>query len=196
MGGIEVDPDTGAAATPCSPPGECSGGDARPNRLGGNSLSGPAGVRPPGRARRGRLRARPSRPGVRGGGRGGRWRSAAVQRHRPPGEPHTLHIRTAADDETTWSASSARTTRSRRPSTRSRSSVRTATSSPTVAAIVQPRLAPGHGHAQHAAGQRMRGQGRTGAHRKPRRAHPRRPPGRWTPAGATHAGGAAPATTR
>jgi len=40
MGGIEVDPDTGAAATPgLFAAGECSGGMHGSNRLGGNSLS-------------------------------------------------------------------------------------------------------------------------------------------------------------
>src|SRR5260370_17291058 len=40
MGGIEVDPDTGAARTPgLFAAGECSGGMHGSNRLGGNSLS-------------------------------------------------------------------------------------------------------------------------------------------------------------
>ena len=40
MGGIEVDPDTGAATTPgLFAAGECSGGMHGSNRLGGNSLS-------------------------------------------------------------------------------------------------------------------------------------------------------------
>ena len=40
MGGIEVDPDTGAAKTPgLFAAGECSGGMHGSNRLGGNSLS-------------------------------------------------------------------------------------------------------------------------------------------------------------
>jgi succinate dehydrogenase / fumarate reductase flavoprotein subunit len=40
MGGIEVDPDTGAAATPgLFAAGECAGGMHGSNRLGGNSLS-------------------------------------------------------------------------------------------------------------------------------------------------------------
>ena len=40
MGGVEVDPDTGAAKTPgLFAAGECSGGMHGSNRLGGNSLS-------------------------------------------------------------------------------------------------------------------------------------------------------------
>ncbi len=67
MGGIEVDPDTGGAATrDLFAAGECSGGMHGSNRLGGNSLSRPVGVRPARRPGRGRLRgeALPERPAV------------------------------------------------------------------------------------------------------------------------------------
>ena len=52
MGGVEVDPDTElSAVTGLYAVGECSGGMHGSNRLGGNSLSRPAGLRHAGPAR-------------------------------------------------------------------------------------------------------------------------------------------------
>ena len=201
MGGVEVDPDTGDVdrARACSRPARCSGGMHGSNRLGGNSLSdllvfgrrcgaGAAayvdalgGVRPA-----------VAEADVDDGGRAGA--AAVLQRHRGRGEPVRRAAGAAEDDERpgrhhpqgrrdgAW--------RSRRCRTSRRAPARSAS---TGQPRVQPRLAPGAGPAQHAAGLAVRGQGGAGAPGEPRRAHPRRLPGdglRLAPraAGAVRAG--------
>ena len=96
MGGIEVDPDTGGAATPgLFAAGECSGGMHGSNRLGGNSLSdllvfgrraGLGAVRlraGAGRHGRSRRRTPSTRPP--------RWRWHRTTQHENPENPYTLH---------------------------------------------------------------------------------------------------------
>ena len=99
MGGVEVDPDTGAAfgtVRGLFAAGEVSGGMHGSNRLGGNSLSDllvfgkRAGEHAASYADQ--LAARPKVAGGRGGGRGGGGARAAAARHRrepvhPPAGP-------------------------------------------------------------------------------------------------------------
>ena len=183
MGGVEVDPDTGAAAVPgLFAAGECSGGMHGSNRLGGNSLSdllvfgrrAGSGAADYVRALAAGRRSprRPSRPRPK--------RALApfeARRGTAAENPYTLHaelqqsmndlvgiIRKEEEITRRWSARRAARSRFKNIDVEG-------------GRAVQPGLAPGHRHAQHAAGQRMRGQGRAGAHRKPGRPHPRRPPG-------------------
>ncbi len=98
MGGIEVDPDTGAAATPgLFAAGECSGGMHGSNRLGGNSLSDLLVFgRRAGQGAADYVRALSSRPAV---PEGALEESAAIaltpfqgpQGQAKPENPYTLH---------------------------------------------------------------------------------------------------------
>ena len=183
MGGIEVDPDTGAAATAgLFAAGECSGGMHGSNRLGGNSLSDllvfgrRAGLGAADYVRA--LSDRPAIPEADGRG-GGEDRADSVRRSAgtgQAGEPLHPARRSAADDERPGrhhphrrgdaaGAGQDRGVQGPLPQYRVRRPPR-----------VQPGLAPGHGHAQHAAGQRVHRTLRADPHREPRRPHPRRLP--------------------
>ena len=180
MGGIEVDPDTGAASVPgLFAAGECSGGMHGSNRLGGNSLSdllvfgkraGAGAVeyidglsaRPAARRRRrqggaGALRGPVRRRIARGCGEpvhaapGAPAVDERPGRHHPQGRGDPAGARQARRAE---GASEEHGRRGPPP--------------------VQPGLAPGARPAQHAAGQRVRRQGGHHPHREPRRPHPRR----------------------
>jgi succinate dehydrogenase / fumarate reductase flavoprotein subunit len=164
MGGIEVDPDTGAAATlacspPVSAPAVCTAQPARRQPLSDLLVFGRrAGRRP----RTTSARCRVGRPCPRSRRRRGELALAPFKaRGRPAGERLHPARRTAADDE------------------------RPGRHHPHLAEIQEaldkieeykaryrnieadgkrpfnPRLAPGHRHAQHAAGQRVRGWART-----------------------------------
>ncbi len=183
MGGVEVDPDTGAAKTPgLFAAGECSGGMHGSNRLGGNSLSDLLVFgRRAGHGCR-RLRSRIVRPaeGVRGGRRRRRQAGAlavrgSVQR-RCVGESLHVAARPAGLDE----HPGRHHPQGRRSGRRDREAQGTAGALQARAGggrpALQSGLASGHRPAQHAVGQRMRGHGRTRTHRKPRRPHARRPP--------------------
>ena len=184
MGGIEVDPDTGAAATPgLFAAGECSGGMHGSNRLGGNSLSDLLVFgRRAGLGASDYVRALAERPQVSEEAVDEAAKLALAPFDGPTNgddaeNPYTLHARPAGHDERPGRHHpQGRRDRPRRwPSSselRERFKQRARGGPP----AVQPGLAPGHRPAQHAAGQRVRGQGRAGAHREPRRAHPRRPP--------------------
>ena len=183
MGGIEVDPDTGAAKTPgLFAAGECSGGMHGSNRLGGNSLSDLLVFgRRAGLGAADYVRALKDRPAVSEEAVDAAARLALAPFDGPPTatqpeNPYTLHIDLQdtmnslvgiirKEDEIVRGAGQAR---------RAAGAVQEHAGGG--ASAVQPRLAPGHRPAQHAAGQRMRGQGGAGAHREPRRAHPRRSP--------------------
>ena len=182
MGGVEVDADTGAATVPgLFAAGECSGGMHGSNRLGGNSLSRPAGVRSARRPGRRRLRARVEQPseGRRGRRRHRRQAGAGAFRdtdeRRSAENPYTLQLELQQSmndlvgiirkaDEITEALG-------RLDQLRERFKHIHVEGQPPV----QPRLEPGPRPAQHAAGQRVRRQGGAGAHREPRRPHPRRP---------------------
>ena len=189
MGGIEVDPDSGAATTPgLFAAGECSGGMHGSNRLGGNSLSDLLVFgRRAGLGAADYVRALPERPKVHEHAveAATQMALAPFDEHPNPENPYTLHaelqqsmndlvgiirkadeIQAALDKLRELKARLHNVVRGRRQA-------------------VQPRLASGHRHAQHAAGQRVRCRGGAAAHREPRRAHPRRLPRRWTPTGAT-----------
>ncbi len=204
MGGIEVDPDTGAAATPgLFAAGECSGGMHGSNRLGGNSLSDLLVFgRRAGLGAADYVRALRGRPEV---SESAVEEAAAIaltpfngpQGHAKPENPYTLHaelqqtmndlvgiIRTG--EEMQQALDRIEELQGPLPQYRVRRPPR-----------VQPGLAPGHRHAQHAAGQRVRGEVRAGAHREPRRPHPRRLPADGQPTGGARWWSAAPqATTR
>ena len=179
MGGIEVDPDTGAAATPgLFAAGECAGGMHGSNRLGGNSLSDllvfgrRAGLGASDYVRALSDRPKPPQDAV---DEATKMALAPVRRPRESGEPVHAACRASAVDE--------RPGRHHPQGSRDRGGLGQARRTPGPPAErrrrgrtgVQPGLAPRDRHAQHAAGQRVRGQGRTAAHREPRRAHPRRP---------------------
>ena len=109
MGGVEVDPDTEqSAVTGLYAVGECSGGMHGSNRLGGNSLVRPAGLRQAGRRGGGGVRARRSaaarrrgrrRQAVRGAAQRRSRRSAPFDAARARREPVHDPAGPAADDE-------------------------------------------------------------------------------------------------
>ncbi len=180
MGGIEVDPDTGGAATPgLFAAGECSGGMHGSNRLGGNSLSDLLVFgRRAGLGAADYVRSLSSRPAVTEDSLQAATQ-LALDPFAPkanPENPYTLHseLQQSMNDlagiirkegELARGSGQDRRTQAALCQRRRRGW-----------AHVQPRLAPGHRHAQHAAGQRVRGQGGAAAHREPGRAHPRRLP--------------------
>ncbi len=192
MGGIEVDPDTGAAATPgLFAAGECSGGMHGSNRLGGNSLSDLLVFgRRAGLGASDYVRALSNRPAV---SEAALEEAATIalepfngpQGKAKPENPYTLQaelqqtmndlvgiIRTG--EEMQQALEKIEEFKVRYRNIESDGQPR-----------LQPGLAPGDGHAQHADGQRVRGPLRAGPHREPRRAHPRR-----LPADGQRAGGA------
>ena len=179
MGGVEVDPETAAAAVPgLFAAGEVSGGMHGSNRLGGNSLSDllvfgrRAGIGAADYLDRA-CRAASGRPGRPGGrGRGGHRAAGAGRRREPvrrargaaghhdqPGrpDPHREGDGAGARRAGKAQGADAQGRRGRRPR-------------------LQPRLAPGPGPAEHAAGRRVRRDRRPGAAGEPRRPHPRRLP--------------------
>ena len=180
MGGVEVDPDTGASCVPgLFAAGEVSGGMHGSNRLGGNSLSDLLvfGRRAGMGAADYVAKLTGDRPAVaerryrRGAGRGdgpagadrrgepvlGARRGAADHerpgRHHPPGRRD--------QDRAGRAGEAARAGQPGQRGGRQR---------------LQPGLAPGPGPAQHHADRGLRGPGRAGAAGKPRRAHPGRLP--------------------
>ena len=179
MGGVEVDPDTGASAVPgLFAAGECSGGMHGSNRLGGNSLSDllvfgrRAGVgaaayvdalrrRQAGRSprptstTRSPTRVAPLTAAARGEPVHGARRSAADDER--PGRHHPRRARWRRH----WTGSTL--SRSGPPSVEVEGGT-----------AVQPGLAPGPRPAQHAAGPRCVAAGRAAAHREPRAATPAR----------------------
>ena len=184
MGGIEVDPDTGAAKTPgLFAAGECAGGMHGSNRLGGNSLSDLLVFgRRAGLGAADYVRALSDRPAVSQEAvtmPPPSWRSRR-SKGRPtatkPENPYTLHI----DLQDTMNALVGII---RKEDEISEALAKLERAAGAVqehagrgAPAVQSGLAPGDRPAQHAAGQRVRRQGGAGAHREPRRPHPRRPP--------------------
>ena len=183
MGGVEVDPDTAAAARV---PGPLRGrrGVRRHARLQPARRQfavRPAGLRPPGGARRRRLRrgrsAAPSRRRSAGSIEAAAERALAP--FQPPAdggrrEPVHPAPRTAAGDERPGrhhpqgGGDPAGAGRDRRAQAAGRRGQRGGPPA------VQPGLAPGAGPGEHAAGQRMRRPGRVDPAGEPRRAHPRR----------------------
>ena len=118
MGGVEVDPDTGASCVPgLYAAGEVSGGMHGSNRLGGNSLSDLLVFGR--RAGMGAGRLRGNQPGqpARGLGRGhrrGASRRGGAAESRDRGEnPYTVHAEVQETDERPRSASSGREDRDR-----------------------------------------------------------------------------------
>ncbi len=179
MGGIEVEPDTGAAATPgLFAAGECAGGMHGSNRLGGNSLSDLLVFgRRAGLGAADYVRAMSDRPKVTE-----ESLTAAAEMALAPfdgpgegsaaGEPLHPAARHAGHDEQPGR---------HHPQVR-RDAGGAGQAAGTAGALqarpgggrpqVQPGLASGHGPAEHAAGQRVRGEVGDDAHREPRRAHP------------------------
>ena len=184
MGGVEVDPDTGASTLPgLFAAGEVSGGMHGSNRLGGNSLSDLLVFGR--RAGMGAAQyldtlgsARPVAGERRAGrGAGGGARPAGAFRR---GEPLHGACRSAADDERPGGHHPAgrrdqgradragEAERPRFPGQRRRRP------------RLQPGLAPGPRSAQHHGDRAVCGPGGAGAPGKPGRAHPRRLPGHVT----------------
>ena len=184
MGGIEVDPDSGAATVAgLFAAGECSGGMHGSNRLGGNSLSDLIVFgRRAGLGAADYVRSLHQRPTVPSEAVDAAAKMALAPFDGPkdgaaPENPYTLHtelqqsmndlvgiIRKA--DEVAQALGKLGELRARFANVQVRG-----------ASAVQPGLAFGHRPAQHAAGQRMCRQGRAATHRKPRRPHPRGSPG-------------------
>ena len=184
MGGVEVDPDTAAAARVPGlfAAGESAGGMHGSNRLGGNSLSDLLVF-----GRRAGIGAAAYVAGLGDVPAAGRptptWRPPPTSRWRrsaaPAGEnPYTLHpelqqtmndlvgiIRTEGRDRGGAAAPG------------EAQGARATSSACEGAPAVQPRLAPRPRPAEHAAGLRVRGEGRAAARGVPRRPHPRRLPG-------------------
>ena len=112
MGGVEVDPDTGVSLVEgLYAAGEVAGGMHGSNRLGGNSLVRPAGVRSPRRAQRGVLRRRAAgrrcrRSTDERGRRGGRRARSPRSRSRAA-RTRTRSSTTCRTSCSDWSASSA-----------------------------------------------------------------------------------------
>ena len=201
MGGIEVDPDTGAATTPgLFAAGECSGGMHGSNRLGGNSLSDLLVFgRRAGLGAADYVRALSDRPAVSQDAV-----DAAAKLALAPfeaangdqaGEPVHAARGTAAVDERPGRHHPQGRRDHRGAGQARRAAGAVQEHAGRGAPAVQPGLAPGHRHAQHAAGQRVRGQGGAAAHREPRRPHPRRPPVDGRRTGATRCWCAAPPAT-
>jgi succinate dehydrogenase / fumarate reductase flavoprotein subunit len=170
MGGIEVDPDTGGAATPgLFAAGECSGGMHGSNRLGGNSLSDLLVFgRRAGLGAADYVRSLSNKPTV-----STEALQAATQLaldpftpKANPENPYTLHaeLQQSMNDLAASSAKS-RAARGSGQDRRAQAALRERRRRGWP--LLQPGLAPGHRHAQHAAGQRVRGQGRAAAHREP-----------------------------
>ena len=179
MGGVEVDPDTGESCVPgLFAAGEVSGGMHGSNRLGGNSLSDLLVFgRRAGMGAAQYLNQLAKRPvpdegqiaeaaaeaaGAAGAARRGEPVHGARRgpgHHEQPGRHHPHRGRDQV--RPVGAGEAARAGRPGRRGGRQR---------------LQPRLAPGPGHAQHHAHRRVRGPGRAGAAGEPGRAHPRRLP--------------------
>ena len=182
MGGVEVDPDTGAASVPgLFAVGEVSGGMHGSNRLGGNSLSDllvfgrRSGL---GAAEYVSALAESDRPSVSEAALDAAAAVAVAPLERAEGEnPYAIHgelqvimndlvglirreseMKTALVELDKLRTREAQVRRGGRPG-------------------LQPGLAPGPGPAEHAGGRGVRGAGRAGAAGVARRPHPGRLPG-------------------
>ena len=184
MGGVEVDPDTAAAAVPgLFAAGEVSGGMHGSNRLGGNSLSDLLVFGTAGRPRRGASTSTRSAPpgrrsptrDVDGAPPGGRWRRSPAS----GGEnPYTIHADLQQTMNDLVGIIRTRRRRSSRRSTKLEDAQgRAAQGHRRGRPAVQPRLAPRARPAQHAPGLRVRRAGGADPRGVARRPHPRRLPG-------------------
>jgi succinate dehydrogenase / fumarate reductase flavoprotein subunit len=173
MGGVEVDPDTGAAAVPgLFAVGEVSGGMHGSNRLGGNSLSDLLVFgRRAGLGAAEYVSALSSRPAVPDADLTSAAASALEPLERADGEnPYAIHgeLQTIMNDLVGLIHRAGRAGQAAGPRG---AGVRAGRPG------LQPRLAPGPGPAQHAPGRGVRGPGGAGAPGIARRAYPGGLPG-------------------
>ena len=198
MGGVEVDPDTGAASVPgLFAVGEVSGGMHGSNRLGGNSLSDLLvfGRRVGTRRRRVRDSALPTRPVVPEAALASAAAPALEPLERAEGEnPYAIHSELQTDHERPGRAHPPRVGAEDRAGRAGQAAGQGGAGPRGGRPGLQPRLAPGPGPAQHADGRGVRGAGRAGTAGVTRRPHQGRLPGhvagmaegqpdllRWTP---------------
>ncbi len=183
MGGVEVDPDTGAASVPgLFAVGEVSGGMHGSNRLGGNSLSDLIVFgRRSGLGAAEYVSALTARPAVPEAALASAAAIAVEPLERPEGEsPYAIHaeLQTIMNDLVGLirRESEMKTALVELDKLRAREAQVSAAWRPGL----QPGLAPGPGPAEHAGGRGMRGAGRARAAGVARRSHPRRLPGHVT----------------
>ena len=183
MGGVEVDPDTGAASVPgLFAVGEVSGGMHGSNRLGGNSLSDLIVFgRRAGLGAAEYVSALPAKPVVSEAALTSAAAVAVEPLERAVGEsPYAIHseLQTIMNDLVGLirREPEMKTALVELDKLRARAAQVSAAGRPGL----QPRLAPGPGSAQHADGRGVRGAGRAGTAGVARRSHQGRLPGHVT----------------